>query len=188
MSRESAGVIQMRRPPLPSPLRWAGCGCSWLQVQASKKQAAQDTRSRSQSRAKKQHFVNSCFGMCQCVADFLSSHMQILLQLFWPCAVIQSDSQAVSILGWQTSLKRRKRNRGIWRIALHCCPQDQIQNPGPNYLRPCNILQQFWQGQMALTLFFGQVSTYIFLLWVLPEGSLGKSCCVLNCHIFIQYC
>lgn len=79
-------------------------------MQAGKKQAARDTRSRGQTRAKKLHFANSCFGMCRRVADFLSSHTQILLQLFWPCAVNQSDAQAaqeqaISILGWQTSLK-----------------------------------------------------------------------------------
>jgi len=45
-----------------------------------------------------------------CAADFLPSHTQILLQIFQLCAVIQSDlqavqEQAISILGWETSLE-----------------------------------------------------------------------------------
>lgn len=110
MSCKSAIVIQMKSPPLPSPLKWGGYSYSWLQVQASKEQAGFDTRSCDQTPAKKQRYTNSCFGMQIRAADFLPSHTQILLQLFQLCAVIQSDLQAaqekaISILGWETSLK-----------------------------------------------------------------------------------
>lgn len=118
MRCESANAI------LPFPLGGDGYVSSWLQVQVSKEQTGFDTRSCDQTFAKKQRHsvLILTFGMWTCVADFLPSYMQILLQFFQLCtgdlAGFTSWARASYIYLWMVDIITRR--KWFWQSSIHC--------------------------------------------------------------------
>lgn len=212
--RQKCQCDSKEKPPLPS-LKWAGYSHGWLQVQASKEQAGFHTRSCEQTPAKKQHYANSRFGMWIHAADFLPSHTQTL-QLFRLCAVIQSDSQAeqeqaISILGWEASLKEGSSTNNLtqctallfpgpdtkpmpWLPVVIKYPEaDVIRTNDTNSILWPNLDMNIsslgspgsfiWKEFLCLKLSHFQFSTVKHWLHLMPEGTVSQADSVISVYI-----
>lgn len=192
ISCEHASAIQMRSPPLSSPLELdTATGDYRCRLAKSRLVSMSEAVTKPLPKSGAMLTLASGCGYVQLISfpptrRFFSNYFGCVL---WSSQIHKLSKSGLYIHPWMGNLiKRRKRYRQSECIALCSCLQDQIYKPRPWWPVVVKYPVAVVMRTNGISLLFSQISTWISLHQALLEGSFGKTSCVLNYRTFKQYC